>query len=382
MGCRRAGFYSIDFLDNAGHRSAREVHPELAKLEVGQIIPATPDGDEGFEVLRIDAPRALLLGGLFDSTEGRQRAFAAPRPDNFWQVTWAFVLEPFDPSTTRLHVRARAAFPRRGRLHAAAIRPVHRLMQSTMLRHLAERVEDRSPHEDITDVIQGVHGMSLMVAAFLSPFSRPARSHWGLTAEIAARPYPGDELVKAPRWSWSHGVIIEAPCSAVWPWLAQIGADRGGFYSYQWLQNVAGCDIENAERIHDEWLPRVGQKLMLHPDRRVPALEIRAVEPGRYLLTEGKADERARAEGRPWTQVSWLFFLEPLGESRCRFVSRYRADCSDDVATKLAFGPTLLEPVGFAMDGRMLLGVKERVERLRTELPNFRAAEALPTAAR
>jgi hypothetical protein len=87
-----------------------------------------------------------------------------------------------------------------------------------------------------------------------------------------------------------------------------------------------------------------------------------------YLVAASKADGRARAEGGPWTQISWLLFLEPIGENRCRFVSRYRADCSDDLGTKLAFGPTLLEPVGFAMDRRMLLGVKERAEQLAVAL--------------
>jgi hypothetical protein len=54
--------------------------------------------------------------------------------------------------------------------------------------------------------------------------------------------------------------------------------------------------------------------------------------------------------------------LEPLGESRCRFISRYRTATSDDLATRLAYG-VAIEPIGFAMDRRMLLGVKERAER-------------------
>ncbi|HET9253364.1 MAG TPA: hypothetical protein VFP58_14715, partial [Candidatus Eisenbacteria bacterium] len=66
MGCQRAGFYSIDVLDNAAKRSAREIHPELQRLRVGELIPATPDGDAGFEVLRIKRPHALVFGGLWD----------------------------------------------------------------------------------------------------------------------------------------------------------------------------------------------------------------------------------------------------------------------------------------------------------------------------
>jgi hypothetical protein len=81
------------------------------------------------------------------------------------------------------------------------------------------------------------------------------------------------------------------------------------------------------------------------------------------VVAHASADERARALGQPWTSVSWLFYTEALGDHRCRFLSRYRADCSGDLTTRLAFGPSLLEPVSFAMDRRMLLGVKERAER-------------------
>ena len=98
-------------------------------------------------------------------------------------------------------------------------------------------------------------------------------------------------------------------------------------------------------------------------DRVWELLRHGAVEAGRHVVTYARPDEQARALGKPWATASWLFFLEPLGEARCRFVSRYRASCSEDLATRLSFGPTLLEPVGFAMDRRMLLGVKDRAER-------------------
>jgi hypothetical protein len=363
MGCRRAGFYAIDALDNGFVRSAREIHPELQELHVGQVLPAEPESDEGFEVLTIDAPRALILAGLYDSDAGKQLAFAAPRPTRFWQVTWAFVLEPLDVNTTRLSVRARAAFSTSGRLHAAVIRPVHHFMQSAMLRHLAARAEERMPRDDVGDVIEGAGGVAVMIAAFLSPFLRRARNHWGLDEETATRAYPGDDLVREPRWSFTHGVTIEAPAERVWPWIAQIGADRAGFYSYQWLENLIGCEVRNAETIHPEWEARVGQALVLHPDPKAPRLQIVAVEAGRHVVAFARPDEQARALGKPWATASWLFFLEPLGEKRCRFVSRYRASCSEDLATRLSFGPGLLEPVGFAMDRRMLLGVKDRAER-------------------
>jgi hypothetical protein len=364
MGCRRAGFYAIDALDNGGVPSAREVHPELQHIRVGDVVPAVPGEDAVFEVLRVDEDRTLVLGGLFDPEAGAQLPFAAPRPAHFWHATWAFVLEPLDEMTTRLHVRARVAFPESGRLHAAWTRLVHHFMETAQLRHLAARAEQRLPRDSFRDVAEGAAGAAVMAAALLTPSLRAARSHWGLDEAAAARAYPGDELVPAPRWSWTHGIEIDAPAGEVWPWVAQIGANRGGFYSYQWLENLAGCDLRNAETIHPEWAIHEGSALVLHP--KMPPLHVALLSPGKYFVAHAPTDSAARASGEPWAEVSWLFFVEPMGDRRCRLVSRYRCACSDDMVTRLQLGPTLVEPIGFAMDRRMLMGVKTRAERAST----------------
>ena len=61
--------------------------------------------------------------------------------------------------------------------------------------------------------------------------------------------------------------------------------------------------------------------------------------------------------------ASWLFFIEPIGPARCRIISRYRCATSDDLVSRLQFGPAIIEPIGFAMDRRMLIGLKQRAER-------------------
>jgi hypothetical protein len=224
----------------------------------------------------------------------------------------------------------------------------------------------RISRNDHRDVLDAVGGAGRIVAALLTPFLREARSRWGLTPELAARTLPGDEFIEEPRWSWTHGIEIEASAIQVWPWVAQIGADRAGFYSYQWLENLAGCEISNAESIHPEWQAKLGDPLLLHPHPEAPRLTIAALEPGRYLVAQAPADSSARERGEPWAAASWLFLVEPLGERRSRLISRFRAESSDDLATRLGFGPTLMEPVGFVMDRRMLLGVKERAEQRTT----------------
>jgi hypothetical protein len=361
MGCHRAGFYSVDWLDNGAERSSRELVPELLALEIGQVIPASPHGDEGFEVLQLEPARALVLGGLYDPASMRQLPFAAPRPAEYWQISWAFVLEPLNAASTRLHVRARAAFSDGGQRRAAWMRPVHHFMQRRCLKHLAARVEGRLPRDDYRDVLSGVGGAALIVAGLLTPFLRKTRSHWGVDEATAREPHPGDELVPAPVWSWTHGVEIDAVPERVWRWIAQIGADRGGFYSYQWLENLLGCGIRNADAVHQAWELEQGDELVLRA--QIPPLRVVRLERGRYFVAYAPLDEVARASGRPWAMASWLFSVEPLPEGRTRLLTRYRLACSPDVATRLALGPALLEPIGFAMDRRMLLGVKERVER-------------------
>ena len=367
MGCGRAGFYSIDAFDNEGVRSAREVHPELQRLRVGDVVPATPDSEDGFEVLVLEPARVLVLGSLYDADAKRQRPFDTERPLHFWQVTWSFVLEALDDGATRLHVRARAAFPATGRLHAEWMRPIHHLMQTAQLHHLAARVEHRLPDDDASDIAQGIGGAAVMVAAFLTPFMRNARSRWGVDAALAEREFPGDALIASPRWSWTHGVEIDAPPGEVWPWIAQLGADRGGFYSYQWLENVMGCGLKNAESIHPDWAIAEGDALVLHP--RMPPLPVVALEHGHFFVVHAPVDAAARAAGKPWAEASWLFLIEPIGEGRTRLISRYRCATADDLRSRVGFGPAVVEPIGFAMDRRMLLGVKARVEAKRAKRP-------------
>lgn len=229
-------------------------------------------------------------------------------------------------------------------------------------------------HDGWHDVAEGAVGLAVMTAALLTPFSRGRRVRWGAGGQAVARRYPGDELVPQPRWGWTHAVQVQAPAADVWPWVAQIGADRGGFYSYQWLENIIGCQVRNAAEIHPEWAAREGGELRLHP--KAPPFRIVSVQPGRALVTymapvpslsdawQGEPPHPggpARARGR-WMRASWLFLVEPAGPARCGVISRYRCDTSADLSSRLQFGPAIVEPVSFAMDRRMLIGIKQRAE--------------------
>jgi hypothetical protein len=360
MGSERAGFYSIDVLDNAGERSARELHAEWQKLAVGDTIFSRPDRSAYFEVLRLERPYALVLGALFDVGRNEQVRFNQA-PEHYWRVTWSFVLQPESAGITRVRVRARAAFDGSSALRATWMRPIHDVMESAQLRHLRDRVEHRLAKDDAGDVREGLAGAARIAFELLTPFGRERQIHWGMDAGEAEQEFPGDEFVPEPRWSWTHAIAVHAGAEQVWPWVAQIGADRAGFYSYQWLENIVGCDVRNAETVHPEWEVKIGDDFFVHP--HAPPLRVTAVEPGRWFVAHGAADPHAREQGKAWVSVSWLFFVERKGSARCRVISRYRASHSDDLATRLSFGPALLRPIGFAMDRRMLEGIRQRAER-------------------
>ena len=170
---------------------------------------------------------------------------------------------------------------------------------------------------------------------------RPWLGRWGATdAEVRAE-LPGDESVPSPAVQQTRAVTIEAPVGEVWQWLAQIGQDRGGFYSYEWLENLAGCRMRNADRVHPEWQTReVGETVLLHP---AGGLEVLVFEPEKALVLIG----------------GWYFALQPDGDSRARLIARFRQGPGP---TAIAYG-LLLELPHLIMERKMLLGIKQRAER-------------------
>ena len=156
---------------------------------------------------------------------------------------------------------------------------------------------------------------SLLAAAVLAGSAagawsraRPRLMAWGASWDEVVRPLPGDDIVDNPVYVTTRAVTVEAPPAAVWPWLVQLGQNRGGFYSYDWLENLAGLDIHSADEIHAEWQqPTVSEDyITLDPDGAMKMTFVR-VEPGRfYVLRTGapasprarETSSRARSSGR------------------------------------------------------------------------------------
>jgi hypothetical protein len=142
MGGQRAGWYSLDRLDNGGVPSAEQIVPALQHLAIGDLIPACPEGTEGFRVLRLERERLLVIGSPSLLTDTSARA-GVPPP---WRTTWAFHLQPIGGNATRLVVRVRADYRPSPRMAVTrtALAVMHELMERVQLHNLKRRAEARS----------------------------------------------------------------------------------------------------------------------------------------------------------------------------------------------------------------------------------------------
>jgi hypothetical protein len=180
----------------------------------------------------------------------------------------------------------------------------------------------------------------LAIAAAYQRWMRPWMRRWGATDVDLERALPGHEIGWGPVAHMTNVVRIDAPADTVWPWVAQIGQDRGGFYSYTWLENLAGCRMRNADRVHPEWQQRAaGETVLLHPAN---GLKVLRFEPGHALVLQG----------------DWSLAVEPDGPGSCRLLAR--SPSPRGLAGK-AYG-LLLELPHFLMQRRMLLEIKRRAE--------------------
>jgi hypothetical protein len=204
---------------------------------------------------------------------------------------------------------------------------------------------------------------------------RPEMMRWGATDAEVAEALPGDTQWPEATQVETRAITIAGPPTRVWPWLAQLGQDRGGFYSYEWLENLVGAEIRNADRLLPGLPERcVGDTLWMAPRRRFQGSGFAIfswVEPGRALVVSTHV-------GRDPTQVgTWAFVLEPRGPGETRFIVRGRSGQrgSAPPLSQRVFEQLVFEPMHFVMERRMLLGLKQRAEGAPPD-PRRDAAEA------
>ncbi len=210
-------------------------------------------------------------------------------------------------------------------------------------------------------VLASMEGVALMVGHLVAtPVIGRERLRWGTRGTEATDPLPGDALVPVPKWSHTLGVAVDAPPEVVWPWIAQIGQGRGGFYTYQTLENLAGCQITNTITILPEHQhPAVGDAIYLFPDG--PPLRIEIVDPPHALVLFGSPADVGAEDF--WGRSTWQFVINPGRAGGSRLLLRYRYDHGPDWKSRLVFGRFPLEVISFVMSRKMLLEIKRLAER-------------------
>ena len=174
---------------------------------------------------------------------------------------------------------------------------------------------------------------------------RPRLARWGATDEEVAWPMPGDDIAAPGGRCTTRAVTIGVPASQVWPWMAQLGYGRAGWYSDHVSHVGRKC---SAAQIRLEWQQVApGDHILIMPGS---GLDIIAAEDGHYFVAR-----------TPDGAMSWCLEVEPVDQHSCRLISRWRARWL--VTTASAPWTALPDPSSFATERRMLLGIKLRAEK-------------------
>jgi hypothetical protein len=165
---------------------------------------------------------------------------------------------------------------------------------------------------------------------------------------------PGDEMIRHAAGSLTHAITVHCNRRALWPWLIQMGADRAGWYSYDWLDNGGR---HSADRIVPGLQsPSVGAVFPALPGRRDGFLLLES-EPTEWLVLGWPAPEGDLV-------VTWAFMLQELDENTTRLIVRARA--SDEYrfhGLPKAMGLLFARAVHFVMERKQLLEIARRAER-------------------
>ena len=190
----------------------------------------------------------------------------------------------------------------------------------------------------------------------------PWHQRWGATDAEVHEVLPGDELVREPATQATRAVTVAAAPDEVWPWMVQLGADRGGFYSYDLLENLFGLGIHSADRVVPEWQHRAVGDLVHGDARGTAGWYVMEVRPGEALVLKMANVEAGRPirrdEGLKW-EFLWTFVVRGAPEGPSRLIVRERT-AFDSRLTQALLAPLGL--VSFVMTQKMLRGMKARAE--------------------
>ncbi len=203
--------------------------------------------------------------------------------------------------------------------------------------------------------------LALLPVFIAAPLLRHWHMRWGASAIEGGAPMPGDDIVASATVS-TRAITINAPPETVWPWLVQMGQDRAGFYSYDWLERLAGANIHNSKRIVQEWQS-------LKPGDLVRTYRyIQRFEPLGWTVVRVDANRSLVVKSRTG-KWSWSLLLKPEPNGSTRLLARTRSEKAG-LPTSLA-GALTGEPMHFVMEVGVLRGIKHRAETMNSSPEAF-----------
>jgi hypothetical protein len=202
----------------------------------------------------------------------------------------------------------------------------------------------RQLFEEVRNVL---HDAPAFVTA---PMYRRRHQRWGATTAELADPMPGDGLLPRAQFRATRAITIDAPPAAVWPWLVQVGCGRAGFYSNDLLDNLgrpsARTIVAGLQHLEvGDWVPMSPSRT---PSDRT-AFKVASYDMNKTLLW-------SKPDG------TWAWQLTPAVGTRTRLVTRVHAVYDWRRPFMAVLGLVLMEFGDFAMQRRMLRGIKERAE--------------------
>jgi hypothetical protein len=188
------------------------------------------------------------------------------------------------------------------------------------------------------------------ISAIYALLVRPRLLDWGSTSAERSARLPGDDALPEATYVTTRAVTIEAPPEAVWPWLVQMGQDRAGFYTHNWVERLLRSGIPDVHEVHAEWQHLApGDLVRTNRDMRGKALgwPVLRVDPGRSLVLQS----RSLPDG------TYAFVLEPTKDGRTRLLVRDRAAWR---WYEWPFAAFVYEPLHAYMETGLLEGIRDR----------------------
>lgn len=219
-------------------------------------------------------------------------------------------------------------------------------------------------------ILEGMGGIATIgVTVVLSPILRRWYSRWGATDEETRRRLPGDEEAPEPKSQVDMAITVRAAAPRVWPWFVQLGCGRGGWYSYDLLDNGG---VPSANEIMPEYQSlNVGDMVSAMPNGKM-GFPVAVIEPGRALSLAGTLNTRTgkpAQHGDPALDAYFsgdqTFVVEPVDDKTSRILFRMRMTWNGTRLNNLIYRG-FVEPISFVMGRKMLWNIKRRVERQRT----------------